>query len=62
MDIIYIETVDGECSYMPIVEFSPKKLNQLLKTARIKNPAIEIKSGNKKYKENQRNIQVKTDN
>ena len=46
----YFETIYGEGGYMPIVKFSKKNVNKILKIVKTKNKNIEIKSGNKAYK------------
>ena len=50
IEIFYIEANDGNGYYMPIVKFSKKNINKLLKIIKTKNKNIEIKSGNKAYK------------
>ena len=50
MDIFYVETHDGECCYMPIVQFGTRELVKILQTLRYRNPGIVIKSGSRAFK------------
>ena len=50
IEIFYVETINGEGGYMPILKFSKKNVNKILKIVKTKNKNIEIKSGNKAYK------------
>lgn len=50
MDIFYVETHDGECCYMPIVQFGTKEIIRILQAMRYRNPGIVIKSAGRAYK------------
>ena len=50
MDIFYIETYDGDCCYMPVVQFDTKDLAKILHVMRRRNPEIIIKSGLRAFK------------
>ena len=50
MDIFYVETHDGDCCYMPVVQFGTKEMVNILQAMRYRNPGIVIKSGSRAYK------------
>ena len=50
MDIIYTETYDKECYYMPIVQFDAKDVIKILQAISRRNADLEIKSGSRAYK------------
>lgn len=50
MDIFYVETYDGDCCYMPVVQFGIKEIIKILQAMRYTNPGIVIKSASRAYK------------
>lgn len=50
MDILYVETYDQECYYMPIVQFDSKDVNKILQAMKRRNADLMIKSSNKLYR------------
>ena len=50
MDIFYVETHDGDCCYMPVVQFGTKEMIKILQAMRYRNPGIVIKSESRAYK------------
>ena len=50
MDIFYVETYDGDCCYMPVVQFDTKELAKILHAMRRRNPELIIKSGLRAFK------------
>ena len=50
MDILYVETYDQECYYMPIVQFDSKDVNKLLQAMKRRNADLMIKSSNRLYR------------
>lgn len=50
MDIFYVETYDGDCCYMPVVQFDLKDLSRILHAMRRSNPDLIIKSGLRAFK------------
>lgn len=50
MDILYVETYDGDCCYMPVVQFDTKNLGKILQCLSRRNANLTIKSGNRAYK------------
>ena len=50
MDIIYVETVDRECYYMPIAKFDPKDVVRIVQVIQKKNPDLVVKSSNRAYR------------
>lgn len=50
MDIFYIETYDGECYYMPIVDFDSKDVVKIVQIISKRNQETVIKSSNRNYR------------
>lgn len=50
MDILYVETYDGDCCYMPVVQFDTKNLAKILQSVQRRNANVTIKSGSRAYK------------
>lgn len=50
MDIMYIETIDGECSYMCIYEYDPKSVVDVIGELYEINPDLYIKVGSHDYR------------
>lgn len=50
MDILYVETYDQECYYMPIVQFDSKEMAKILQAMKRRNADLMIKSGSRIYK------------
>ena len=50
MDLFYIETTDGECSFMCIDGFDAKKVVDVIGEVYIANPEIYVKVGSSDYR------------
>ena len=50
MEIFYVETHDGDCCYMPVVQFGIKDMVKILQAVLYRNPGVVIKSASRAYK------------
>lgn len=50
MDLIYISTADGECYYMPIVNFSPRDVSRVLQLIQRANPDAQMKVNSREFR------------
>jgi hypothetical protein len=50
MDILYVETYDKECYYMPIVKFTPRDVIKIIQTVQRRNPELIVKVSSKAYR------------
>lgn len=59
MDLFYIETVDGECSFMCIHGFDTKKIVDVIGEIYLANPEIYVKVGSSNYRKHIKKLQSK---
>ncbi len=50
MDILYVETYDRECYYMPIVKFESKDIKKIIQTMQRRNADLDVKASGKEYR------------
>lgn len=50
IDLFYVETYDGECSYMCIYGYDPKKVVDVIGDIYMKNPDVYIRVSSKEYR------------
>ncbi len=62
MDIFYVETVDGECSFMCIYGYDPEAVIDVIGELYDINPDLYIKVGSKAYKRYVKQLQAKIQN
>lgn len=59
MDLFYIETVDGESSFMCVHDFDPKKIVDVIGEIYLANPDVYIKVGSSSYRKHIKKLQSK---
>ena len=50
MDILYVETEDGDCAYMSVNDFDAKSVMRIMHTLEKVNPGIDVKLSGRKYR------------
>ncbi|MGN0164228.1 MAG: hypothetical protein ACI4EA_11715 [Candidatus Ornithomonoglobus sp.] len=62
MDIFYVETIDGECSFMCIYGYDPETVINVIGELYDINPDLYVRVGSKSYKRYVRNLQARIQN
>ncbi len=62
MDLFYVETTDGECSFMCVYGYNPKSVVNIIGELCSVNPDIYIKIGSSDYRRHVRKLQSKLNN
>lgn len=50
MDLVYVETHEGKCGFMPVTEFSKRDVTKIIQLVMRKNPEVEVKVNSRSYR------------